>query len=1645
MKNNHIILFTLFIFLFSGAYIVDAQTFDPNSNSNYKLIWEDNFNSFNNNIWNKANEFDHYGEAQVYLNSQSIVSSGYLNLKLEKLQTPFLSSNPTKWGCKRQWYYANEYLPNTSTVGYKYKSGYISTTPLYKIPINTYVEARIKLPHQIGFWPAFWLFGSTDNNNPEDYEEIDIFEMLGHQAPYIVGTNTWIGRINNTNIGNQRDIELINHATHPPTVLSYADTFLIFGVDWKEDFIKYYVNGRLYETKINNGIYNPKKLILNFAISYFSTDSTKRIPDLDANNNPIYQANKILLPSFNNATMVIDWVKVWEYNTDTTLLNNKSPYIINPLNDTHNHYYNSNGDTLFKKMTTIRWQINNSVFNNSNYYCKMEYSTDSLNLTYSINNIPQISSDHLYSIKLTNLTPNTKYYYKVSVNGYNGSQPFFNIHSFISAPAEDAQNTMFYAYGDTRGSSRGKRPPNHNAVCSAILDEIAADPNSKTLLLHMGDWVNDDSEMNWNGEFFNVLDDKSSNLRSNITIMGTKGNHESNANGGTTYRKYFPFPYKSYISSGNKWSYSFDYGPVHITNLYVEGTNYNLSQAEIDWLDYDLSKTSKKWKVIMFHAPIKNLYGYSAGTITINAIKQKAKQYGVQVVLMGHEHIYGHWVEDGTHYMTLGGGGAYIESIKYSTIQSEDEIYAATAPQFAKFDIQNDVMKVDIVQADSTKFNSDNPNYPSYPSGRKIEKFSIPISTQITNVCNFNNSIDYPILTDNITIKQGGVLTVNSTVNIAKHGSIVIEKGGKLIVDGVNSLVSNTKRNREYLLFKNVTDGYYTEDDNMWQGIIVQGEEGSAQTPETNQGVLEMRNGATIENAEIGITVGQQAGTSSRGGGIIKIVGANFINNQRDIIMYPYEIWSSVTAKPIPQESYIKLSTFESDENIILDNFLYGKMQSIGLSGITEIEIQGNTFINNDSNLNLWERGIAISAVNSSINVEHYCDPQIYPCTNVPNTFTNLTYGISAYNGLNSENLIKISKNNFINTYRAILLSGTKGAEVLLNNIELGDELESYGIYLKGGKGFRVEENTIWRPASNGAAVSQGARGIIVHKTGAVNNQIYKNTLTNLFVSDQAQCYNSGTDLPPWYGGNNSGAATGLKFFCNTSQTSSTSYDMWMGGMGYCIPNISSLIGAHRFGIAKFQKNKVFDPIQNIDVFTPAGNQFSTSHSSLPSTAVVDFDNGDAGWLEYSWADLDSTAGSLRWEPTKKDNVTNQEIQVNFDVCPSKITTGGNGNDPTELYRLLGNAQIELNSSIVLLKIWENGGNINLDEYVETILPWDVYREYNDLMSISPYLSEGVMIGVIGNSAFTPLMIKLLMIANPHLMHSGAVLYELEIRIPTFPQSYFDEILSQPDASSQLATLEGNVATDNHLVSMLGEDIKRQYREDNTNSWAKDSLIAFASRRPGLYDKYELATIYLSYGQYTNMQTVLNYIDNNFEKSDDMQSDYRSFVGIMNIAKAMQRENLYEKGLNTNQRDSLITILDDDRPIVAPIALALLKRDNPNYVYNELVYNVSQSSPRLAAPQYVDNGIDDNKEFKLYPNPALDYVTLSYNCRFSNLTYSIIDISGREIKVGILETIETIESNEVLIDLTGIHPSVYYFVVKTNGISLYSEKFIIAK
>ena len=120
------------------------------------------------------------------------------------------------------------------------------------------IEFRAKLPVGGGTWPALWMLG--DNISTVSWPacgEIDIMEHIGNDLNKIHGTLHYTGRSG-------------GNADSTSKVISNATTeFHIYSIDWRADYIKFYIDNVLFKTFTNtsNLPFNQKFfLIMNCAM-----------------------------------------------------------------------------------------------------------------------------------------------------------------------------------------------------------------------------------------------------------------------------------------------------------------------------------------------------------------------------------------------------------------------------------------------------------------------------------------------------------------------------------------------------------------------------------------------------------------------------------------------------------------------------------------------------------------------------------------------------------------------------------------------------------------------------------------------------------------------------------------------------------------------------------------------------------------------------------------------------------------------------------------------------------------------------------------------------------------------------------------------------------------------------------------------------------------------------------------------------------------------------------------------------------------------------------------------------------------------------------------------------------------------------------
>lgn len=284
-------------------------------------------------------------------------------------------------------------------------------------------------------------------------------------------------------------------------------------------------------------------------------------------------------------------------------------------------------------------------------------------------------TDH--EVKLSGLTPYTRYYYSVGsafdtltpeatdttsvkTAAYSFPAPTAADYTFRTAPLPGTPvPTRIWLVGDCgRGSTSqaGGRDAYYNWIGTRTPD----------LLLMLGDNAyNSGTDTEYQTGYFAMYP----TIFKKLPQWSTLGNHDAN-NGSTSSTANFPyfdmftFPIAGEcggIASGTERYFSFDYGNVHVINLDSQTSSRNTIEKNgadgpmAAWLRQDLASTTATWIIAIFHHP-----PYSKGSHDSDTESQMVQMRtnfgpileagGVDLIITGHSHNYERSVLLDGHY-----------------------------------------------------------------------------------------------------------------------------------------------------------------------------------------------------------------------------------------------------------------------------------------------------------------------------------------------------------------------------------------------------------------------------------------------------------------------------------------------------------------------------------------------------------------------------------------------------------------------------------------------------------------------------------------------------------------------------------------------------------------------------------------------------------------------------------------------------------------------------------------------------------------------------------------------------------------------------------------------------------------------------------
>ncbi len=274
--------------------------------------------------------------------------------------------------------------------------------------------------------------------------------------------------------------------------------------------------------------------------------------------------------------------------------------------------------------------------------------------------LPTVSPAPRQAVVMGGLEPGTAYEYRVVREGPGRE---VTSEQSVFRTLRTSGDLDFVVVGDTGASTVA-----HYEIATAIAAERT------DLVLHLGDIVYPSfTPGRVDLRCFSVQE---AGFRTQPWFF-TFGNHDIYS-GEAPFLDSFALPRNP--QTGTSHYYSFDHGDAHFVCLFVPGWWYSqlgvvgadgTRSAQYQWLTNDLVRTTKPWKIVFFHQPMRSSGPHGAqdrdldGVLEVPQIREALlpvlTRHGVQLVLNGHDHDWERFAPtDGLHCVVSGGGGAFL-------------------------------------------------------------------------------------------------------------------------------------------------------------------------------------------------------------------------------------------------------------------------------------------------------------------------------------------------------------------------------------------------------------------------------------------------------------------------------------------------------------------------------------------------------------------------------------------------------------------------------------------------------------------------------------------------------------------------------------------------------------------------------------------------------------------------------------------------------------------------------------------------------------------------------------------------------------------------------------------------------------------------
>lgn len=848
-----------------------------------------------------------------------------------------------------------------------------------------------------------------------------------------------------------------------------------------------------------------------------------------------------------------------------------------------------------------------------------------------------------------------------------------------------------------------------------------------------------------------------------------------------------------------------------------------------------------------------------------------------------------------------------------------------------------------------------------------------------------------------IEIDSGAILSVQCLLFMPKDSRILVERGGKLIVDWGHIVSCSSEEN--------------------WNGIEVEGSPSLQHTlndsaifssnPYFNNpkfGVLILKRNTFIEGAKIAIRLCNSE-NDTLCGGILNMSQSNILADS--ICIY---------AAGFPNKNQTKIENSRLTLNPGTDTTSTYRA-AIYMENVNKLEISNCIirisipWIIIPQEINPYIPLYGVKSINSSFLINN-------------SSFSNFGFAICAFNFRPLKSRVSIVNNTFHFNFKDILLAGSEYPLIQNNSFRLQAYQYSasfligpvrYGLYLFGSNNYYLGDNIYTLSDFNQ-----------IYQNDSLSSALYIYNSGNSANESRGDIFNYGSqyDINNFKGLVADGNNIGLNIKCN------------------------SFTGDTIFNNIKYRGNiDIYGPIAELQGLcrtnaSPANNSFADSCSG-GNTHI---------WKNPSLPDvLYSYSQSTGFPLFNPEDTCIQSFSV-FQERPC-LTAGGtqyvdhcptfgriiNGVPATTFPGVLAgivSIRDSINDIYQRLDGSHTGGVINYinDAMVTEGNIWDTLR------SLGPVLSDDVLLALMYRSpgVNTDSLAHYLLNNAPH---SNLLMMSLADRSPALPVDSMNLLYQYQDSSSARKDRIDTLGYYLNELELAYNELLYYVYEDGDSTYTFAEVIDSLETEPAYFVNLQmkLADLYMIQEDYTAAEGIWNTVPQYYNETTQMVNLRGMQVDKLEVGETYEDFNGDELGLLDD-----IAASNTRAAIQAQVILSVTRGDT----LREILHDRQTVSAKTGDWQQNKPAIEQHTnvpvipQIKIYPNPASTVLNIEYDLgEYSNATFQLNSLVGMSVSQIPLNN----SKGNISLDVTSLASGIYICNIFSNGIIIKQEKVVLIK